>query len=401
VIPSPALAILIASTFVLVGAPAFADEPNPQTTAGVLLGADAMGENWTVAPAVQSDGFVWIFAVKTPYGDFQVSGLRRMKERAQELRALHALESMSRTKAFGAALVNAGLEPIRFGRDLVLDPIDTIGNLGSGVGKIFDKVVSTVQNPGGGRDPFFDSVTGITKAERDLAFALSVDPYTDFKPLRTGLEEVAQATAAGDFPVTAALSTISGGAGIAVRATSTASEVAAPYYLSTSRQIAEIVTRKLHGLGVDEATSKKFVENTYYSPVDELAIAEALEALGAANSSIFIERAAVADSFDVAKFNRYRAELLARENARLGTLKAFVLASGLALNRDASGRLVAAFPFDEVAWTDTVSRSLTRLSTDVAPKGEARPPLFASTGAFSAATEAELKKLGWDTVVLD
>lgn len=399
--PAFARAVLIASAFVLVSASVRAAEPAPQAAAALLLGADAVGENWTVAPLVRSDGFVWVFAVQTPYGDFTVSGLRRMKERAAELRALHALELMSRTEAFGNALVNAGLGPIRFGRDLVLDPVDTMGNLASGVGRIFDKVVSNVENPGGGRDPFFDSITGITKAERDLAFALNVDPYTDFKPLRTGLEDVAQATAAGDLPITVALSTISGGAGIAVRATSTASDVAAPYYLSTSRQIAEIVTTKLQGLGVDEATTVKFVENTFYSPVDELAIAGALETLGAANASVFIARAAVADSFDVAKFNRFRAELLAKDNVRLGTLKEFVLVSGLALNRDASGRLVAAFPFDHVAWSDMVSSSLTRLSADIGAQGEARPPLFASAGAMSQMSQAELKTLGWETMDLD
>lgn len=385
----------------VVGGPARASEPTPQTTAEFLLGADAAGDNWTVASEVKSDGFVWVFAVKTPYGDFQVSGLRRMKERVQELRALHALELMSRTKAFGDAMLGAGLAPIRFGRDLVVSPIDTVGNLASGVGKIFDKVVSNVQNPGGGRDPFFDSITGITKAERDLAFTLKVDPYTDFEPLRDGLEDVARATAAGDLPVSAALSTISGGAGVAIQATSTASEVAAPYYLNTSRQIAEIVTKKLEGLGVDEPTSEKFVENTFYSPVDQLAIVDALETLGATNSSIFIERAAVADSFDIAKFNRYRAELLAKDSVRLGTLRDFVLVSGLALNHDASGRLIAAFPFDEVAWTDAVSIALTRLGTDIAAQGGARPAVFASIGSFSEMSEAELKKLGFEIVDLN
>jgi hypothetical protein len=40
-----------------------------------------------------------------------------MKDRAQELRALALLEKMSRSKAFGDAVVKVGLAPIRFGRD--------------------------------------------------------------------------------------------------------------------------------------------------------------------------------------------------------------------------------------------------------------------------------------------
>lgn len=394
-----ALAFAVA---VLAGAHArAATQPAPQASAATLLGADAKGDNWTVDPVVKSDGFLWIFAVKTPYGDFQVNGLRRMKERAAELRALAALEKMSRSKAFGDALANAGMAPIRFGRDLILDPVETTGNFISGVGKMFNSVVTTVKNRGAGRDPFFDSVSGITKAERDLAAGLKVDPYTDFTPLRAGLEDVAHVIAAGDLSVTAALSAIPGGAGIAVGATSTASEVAGTVYAKTSPEIAEIVTKKIEGLGVDEAATKAFVDNYFYSPADQFAIAEALEKLGAANSAAFITRATLAQSFDVAKFYRFRAELLAKDSARLGMLKEFVLVADSALNHDASGRLIAAFPFDLVAWTDTVSTSMTRLSSGVTAAREVHPRVFGSTGAVSAMAAGELKKQGWAVTNLD
>jgi hypothetical protein len=39
--------------------------------------------------------------------------------------------------------------------------------------------------------------------------------------------------------------------------------------------------------------------------------------------------------------------------------------SGFVLNRDASGRLVAAFPFDALSWTDAVSLSLAGLSRSI------------------------------------
>ena len=378
-----------------------ATEQPPQTNAESLLGADVQGENWTVAPVVPSDGYVWIFAVKTPYGEFHVNGLRRMKDRLQELRALGLLEKMSRTKAFADAMIAAGLAPLRFGRDLIVDPFETVGNFVSGVARMFDSVVATVGNSGRSRDPFFDNVTGITKAERELAQELGVDPYSDFTPLRSGLEDVAQATTAGSLPITAAISMIPGGAGIAVSSVSTASQVSAVVYSHTSREMFEIVANTLIGLGVDKATAKKFVGNTFYSPADEFAIAEALENLSATNSTAFIESANTAGSFDVAKFNRYRAELLARESVRLGTLKSFELVSGFALNRDASGRLVAVFPFDTLAWTDSVSRSLTALSVKFNSQHEALHAALASTGSLSPLAKVELKKLGWEFVELN
>jgi len=387
--------------FVSTGALARAAEPAPETSAKSVLGADAKGENWTVAPAVRSDGFVRLYAVETPYGDFQVNGHRRMSERLQELRALKALEEMSETEVFADAVATAGLAPIRFGRDLVLDPVETTGNLVSGIGNMFDRAVDEVEHAGASRDSFVESIVGVKKAMRELAFELKVDPYTDFTPLRDGLEDIARVMAAGDISVSAATSVIPGGAGIAVSASSRASNLANPIRDKSSAEIAAVVTAKLKALDVDDATIESFLQNTSYSPGDQFAVAEALEVLKAGNSAAFVLRAAEAASADVAKFHRYRAELMAKQSSRLGTLKEFYVVSEFALNRDAGGGLVAAFPFDGLAWTETVSKSLTALSREIATRGETKAPLFATTGKISAVAEAELKKRGWKIMTLE
>ncbi|MBP6014597.1 MAG: hypothetical protein KBA31_20380 [Alphaproteobacteria bacterium] len=369
--------------------------------ATALLGDQAKGPNWTVAPEVRSDGFVRLYSVATPYGDFQVNGQRRMDERLQELRALKQLEEMSTTKVFADAIGTAGLAPIKFGRDLVLDPVETTGNLFSGIANMFDKAVSEVEHSGASRDDFVESVVGIKKAMRELAFELRVDPYTDFTPLRDGLEDVARVIAAGDISISAAISAIPGGAGVAVSATSTASGLANPIRDKSSAEIAELVTKKLKALGVNETTIEAFVENKAYSPGDTFAIAEALTTLGAANSEAFVLRAAKADSSDLAKFHRFRADLLAKNNAKLGTMKEFYVVAEFALNRDSNGALVAAFPFDGLSWTDAVSRSLSSISQELATRGETKAPIFATTGKVSAMAQAELKKRGWKILSLN
>jgi hypothetical protein len=236
---------------------------------------------------------------------------------------------------------------------------------------------------------------------RELAFELKVDPYTDFTPLRDGLEDVARVMAAGDISVSAAISVIPGGAGIAVSATSRASNLANPIRDKSSAEIAALVAAKLTALGVPDATIERFVENTAYSPGDEYAIAEALATLNATNSAAFVQEAARGDSADVAKFNRYRAELLAKHAAKLGTLKEFDVVGEFALNRDAAGGLVAVFPFDGLAWTETTERSLGALSTEIAKRSETKAPVFATTGKISAMAQAELKKRGWKLVTLE
>jgi hypothetical protein len=394
---SAAFALLL----VVSAAGAVAPEKPAELSAATLLGASVKGPNWTVKEAVHSDGFVRLYAVETPYGAFQVNGQRRMSERLTELEALHKLEQMSSTEVFAEALGEAGLAPIRFGRDLILDPVETTGNLFSGIANMFDRTVSEVENSGASRDDFVESVAGVKKAMRALAFELNVDPYTDFTPLRDGLADVARVMAAGDLSVTAAISAIPGGAGVAVSATQTASALAVPIRDKSSAEIAEIVTKKLKPLGVAGDVIEVFVENRAYSPADTYAIAVALETLSASNSEAFVRRAANADSADVAKFNRYRAELSAKHSATLGTLKEFYVVSEFALSRNEKGALVAVFPFDDLAWTESAAKRLSGISQELASRGETQAPVLATTGKVSRAAAAELKRRGWKIVALN
>lgn len=392
---------LVIATATVFAPPALAAEKPPELSAGSLLGEGIKGPNWTVGETVRSDGFVRLYAVETPYGNFQVNGQHRMNERLQELRALNALEQMSKAEVFVDAVGNAGMAPVRFGRDLVLDPVETTGNLVSGIANMFDKAVSEVEQRSASRDDFVESVIGVKKAMRELAFALKVDPYTDFTPLRDGLEDVARVMAAGDISVSAAISVIPGGAGVAVSASSTASNLANPVRDKSSAEIADLVSSKLKKLSVAKDSIDAFVENHAYSPGDQYAIAEALSALKAEDSTVFVKAAAKAESADVAKFHRYRAEFLAKHTTKLGNLKSFVDIAEFALNRDAAGNVVAAFPFDGLEWTDAVARSLTNITVEVATSGATKAPVFATTGKISAYAAAELKNRGWRIVQLD
>ncbi len=376
-------------------------EAPPEILTATLLGTQTKGPNWTVAPEVRTDGFVRLYDVETPYGKFQVNGQRRMDERLQELRALTVLEKMSQTRAFLDALGTAGLAPVKFGRDLILDPVETTGNLVSGIASMFNQTVSEIEHSDASRDGFVESVTGVKKAMRELAFELKVDPYTDFTPLHEGLVDMARVMAAGKISVSAAISAIPGGAGIAVSASSTASNLANPIRDKTSAEIAGIVGKKLKALKVPDDVIKAFVENQSYSPGDIYLISESLTALGAENTEAFIRKAALVASDDAAKFNRYRAELLAAKSASLGGLKEFYLVNEFALNRDKSGGIVAAFPFDGMAWTDAVERSIGAIGKELATRGETRPPVFATTGKLTPRAQQELKKRGWKLLSLD
>ena len=399
------LGLLTGAALIALGVPTFAantvvTETVGETKADQVVGAQSKGDNWTVQSPVHSDGFMHLFALETPYGNYQVSGDKLLAERLNELHAVAILEKMSKTKAFVDAAKQAGLAPLRFGRDLVTAPLETTGRLVSGVTHLFDKAGDEIDNHSASRDGFVESVVGIQKAKRELAFSLGVDPYSSFPPLAEGLDGVAQMMALGDISISAAYAAVPGGAGIAVSATTTATTLAQPLRDKSSAEIAATVRAQLEELGVSKEQIKSFVTNVAYSPADELAIADALVALKAKDSAAFIARAATAENVDVAKFQRYRVELMAKENTRLGTLTSFETVSGFAINRDAKGNFVAVFPFDQVVWTEIASRSFAELSGEIAKLKPGGKPVFATTAQVSATAQAQLKALGWQIVKL-
>lgn len=321
---------------------------------------------------------------------------------------MQILEQLSRTDVFTDALERGAMAPINFGRDFVGDPVETTGNVISGVGRRIRSVAGSVRgmvtNDGpAGRDPLVERIVGITSAERELAYQLGVDPYSDFIPLRNGLTDVAHVSVAGGFSISTAISAIPGGAGIVASYSSRGASYSSATQGMSSGAITNQVKEKLLALGVEEDTALRFTDNMSFSPNDLYAIATALEKLDVENSEGYIALAADSESYDVAKFHRHRAELLASDivRDRLGTLGEFVVVAGVALNRNAEGRLVAVFPFDVVSWTYAAQAIFLPLSGDITHNNEPYAPVLAMTGELTPTANSELRRLGWTLAGLD
>jgi hypothetical protein len=368
--------------------------------AKILTPQQVAGPNWTIDPVVARNGFSRTYALTTPYGNFSVEGDRRLKERLAELAALDTLEKVSKTETFAEALAKAGLAPLRFGRDLITNPVETTANLFEGVFNVFDRVGAEIDQSNVSRDGTIESLLGVRKARRELAVSLGVDPYTDFKPLDKGLDDVAGAMAAGSLSVTAAFSAIPGGAGVAVSGTATAGQLSNPVRDKTSAELAALAEKDMLASGVDAATIRDFLKNPHYSPADQIALAAALKTLKAEGASQYVLRASQADSVDKAKFLRARLDTMAEHSAKLGGLASFVSFADYTVARNSRGQLVAVFPFDEIAWTPLVEKSFSRLTGEVVKRGESQKAMLATTGPVSAEAMKQLTKMGWQVVKL-
>ena len=384
-----AILALVAST---VGTLASEFERPPGYNPGAVLGRSWKGANYAVESPVSSDGLLRHYRVRTSFGVFEVTGDALMDARIRELNAIRALDGTNATQQFGQAAVKAGLGPVVIAGSLIAHPVDTTRNTISGVGQFFGGIGSGLSNMGRSRDDAVASLTGEAKQKRLIAAQLGVDPYTDFKPLASRLDELASAAAVGNLAVSGAFMAVPGAAGVVVSNTSTVSSLGGAITDYSSAQLMDMNRDKLARLGVDRAAADSLFANPYYTPVDATVIADALTSLGAVKGvGAVVARAATADSRATAYFIRRRIALTAAWGKQNKTISAFV-------HQDeprfvlcqTSGGTVGVFPIDSLSWTPKTARVV-----DAMTSAAAGPRTLIITGTATPLARANLSTRGW------
>lgn len=366
------------------------EEPQTVSVETVLGGTPLNGPNYRIEPQIVSDGLMRLYVLKTRYGTFDVTGDDLLRVRLNEMRAITKLQAMSESDVFVKSVEKAGAAPLRYGADLIADPVATLQKSASGVANMFDRLGAGIANRSSSRENVVTSLAGIDGARRTLAVELGVDPYTDFPPLASKLNDVASASGLGGLSVKAILMVIPGGVGVAASSASTADTVRSTLAEKTSSQIIEIVKSDLQRLQVSPNIVAQLVQNRAYSPTDLLVMAKSLRELRASSTGQFVARAAAAPTRDEAFFQRRRAELLAA-HARSFGVASFVDVGGFPLNRTRNGELLALFPFDEISWTEGVGRAFGA----VTKAANGAPLVLATNSTLTPLARHEIEALGW------
>jgi len=372
-------------------------ETLPTVSARAILGDKVGGPNYHVDEAVQSDGYVEIFTLVTKYGRFTIQGRALLVRRLDELGAIVAIERMSKSKAFVKALATSAIAPARLAVETVKNPVKTVKQTVSGVGAFFDRLGSGLRNAGSDdSDGLIEGALGASSAKRQIANELGVDPYTDFKPLATRLDQLAAAMAAGGLLPQAAFTAIGGPAGTALSSTSSVEGVRALVLDQTPGQLRDLNRARLTEMGVGKGAASRFLNNALYTPTDKVALVAALRSLkGVENCSLYIDRAAQAKRRDAALFLVKRAELIAQYQRSTGGIVRFISLGDMPLNQLKDGRILAVMPFDRLVLTEEVSRTFVTATEDMRklerrPAGELR-----ITGQVTKKARQKLRELGW------
>jgi len=392
-------ALTITSTCVISVAFAAQIESPPVASAAAILGGQVLGSNYQVGDAVWSDGFLQIFELNTTYGRYQVQGRELLKVRLRELAAVAALGRMDKSQAYTDAAAKAAKKPLDLAVGLVANPVGTVQQSMSGVGALFSRIGSGAANMGKDRDNAAESLLGVSSAKRQIAFKLGVDPYTDFKPLADALNDMARVTALGDLTVSGAFMAIPGGAGMVVSYSKSTEEVGQLVLDKTPSELRDANRAKLSAMGVPGTMISAFLDNTFYTPLDQTVIVAALAKMnGVGHRDLFVRRASQAPSRDLAFFTRTRAELLADQNSRVDPFVDFVDVRGIPVNQTRSGKVVVVAALDELAWTKQASDFVSVIDQDVKQRKLGNSVEVRISGAATALAKASLRERGWTVI---
>lgn len=410
VLPAAAAALTIALTAAL---QAQAQQPyeEPVTQASALAQAALLsGPNHQVEATVVWEGMMPRFTINSTYGTWQATGREMLAVRVSELPAFGELDKVSKSDAFAKSLGDAAVAPVKAAGNLITHPVDTVGNIFSGIGSMVNRAGRTAGNaaqnasdgaapaakgignqgptdqgtaqPGSISDPF-----GYNAQRRDWAKKVKIDPYTSNAALSAKLGDVASASFLGGFAMDVTIGLVVAPLAYANTAYEQGKQEAYQYPPVDIEMRNEA---RLKAMGIEGRPARDFFRNRYFTPTLQTTLVSALESLGSVEGrGDVILFATNAVSEVQARFVISSVLLLAQANGS-GTPLARVRSIGNLLaagTRD--GRLVVAAPLDFVPWVKTVDDFARR--ADLA--GPQRSVLVA--GAVTPRARQELIALGW------
>ncbi|UCD31358.1 MAG: hypothetical protein JSV38_11200 [Desulfobacterales bacterium] len=348
--------------------PVGAEELPPFQQPPFLLKASKMlpkdllvGPNYRIQETIKNDGFVNTYNLDTDYGPLTLESTSLLMERVAELKALHHMEELEQTDAFADALAKGVMAPLNTAKGLVTHPIDTVKGVGSGIGNWFGDIGDAITSDDPNQENVISAAIGYAGTKRKYAYEYGINPYTRYEPVQKKLGKIAKASVVGGLTPKVAFGLIKKPVGTALGVSGTADTMKKLVRDKSPAEIDEINEKKLKAMIVSIDVIENFLKNPHYDPQEITLLVGALESMKNVESRRnFIKFAAVAPSFDVARYMRQRAQLMAHYHANVSPAARIVSVQGVPLLQRKDGIIVATFPLDHVFWTEKLWLKETR-----------------------------------------
>lgn len=307
-------AALVASLYISCSAHAESfEEPSELRASDVLTERLLSGNDFTVDPAVRSDGYLNQYVLRSTYGDFEITSTSLLAIRVREVEALATIDDVSKTEVFIQSAAEAGVGQIRAVTEFATHPVETVTGIPKGVVRMFKRysrqageaVDATrefladdeeAEGEGDNSDQesrsekltaLTESYLGVSGAERAWAEQLGVDPYSSNEVLRKAIKEVAWADRLARFGMKfASIPEIPGADVIG--------EVNSVVWSKDPYELADLNRARLAATGADDALIDRYLTESFLSPTQQTYLTAAIAEMDAVSGRDGILRQALA-----------------------------------------------------------------------------------------------------------
>jgi len=373
-----------------------ADEAAPSVRAASLLAAaQRSGPHFTVDDRVTVAGYFYEFHLTSDYGPFAALGRSELATRIDEIRAIAALQDVSKSEVFLASAGGAVVDIGKGAASAVTNPVATAKGIGAGVKRFGVNLgrasKRTVDKEGGAESGESGAVTaantvfGVSGAMREWARKVKADPYTTNLVLRNALQSVAKVDAAGTI-VTKVVVPIPAVVG-------TTASIGDLVWSKDPEELRKLNEARVRALGAPEKTASAFFKNGWYTLTLQTRIVTALDAVRKPGCADYLASAAGADTEREALFFVESAEMLQRYHAKAPVDR--LLGDSRAVVAAARGGAVLLVPLDFVRSTGAARKVLGEIANRARRELGASSLELRITGTLSDRARQDAQAAGW------
>lgn len=375
------------------------DEPAPRYRSSALLPPEVRkGPHYAVDEPVQTEGYYYKFTLTSDHGPFSAVGRTVLTQRIDEIRAIAALDDVSRSEVFlksaGGAVVDLGKGAAR----VITSPTETAKGFAGGVkrfgvnlGRASKRAVTTKGGADTGEsapEGTANTLLGVTSAMRRWAQKVHADPYTTNPVLRDALKGIAQVDTAGAIatkivvPIPAVVGT--------------AATVGDLVWSKDPEELRKFNEGRAKALGVSQDAAARFFRNGWFTLTLQTRLVAALHAVNRPGCTGYLSTAADAEDEREALFYVESAEMLQRLHAASPVVR--LLDDSRAIVAVVGQKAILLAPLDEIRSTSASRGVLVEIADRARAELKSTALELRTTGVVSHRAAGDARAAGWTVV---
>jgi len=369
--------------------PSAFEQPGLYPASRFVSQAILSGSMHKLRPSASCDGLSVTYWIDAADGTtYEAVGTPMLYQRIAEIYAIDQLRKMDSGKEFTDSLGNGAKNTVTAVGQTLSDPGKAIAGVPQGVSKFFGSLGESLK---GGKSQYegraYSNVLGASKAKRQLAMSLGVNPYSTNQTLQDELNRVGWSKAGGAVTIQLAVGAIPAGAGLALNMNRTNQ---AEIVENDPKQLDIINRKKMMKIGISRESADLLLKHEWYSPMHRTAIAVALVSLGPDHGQdVFLQVASNASSEVDANYFQGVAQLIQKYNQSENPVQKIMPTGKTVSFYDAKGNWVIPVPIDYCLWTSSVSQ---RANNIIAQRKTGQPLIIYTSGGLSDQARAACEK---------